>query len=637
MNPNLDTYHPISDVDLYLIGEGNHFKSYEKLGARIMDLQGIPGVYFALWAPNASSVSVVGNFNDWQESSHPMHRLESSGVWELFVPGLKEGEMYKYAILSTDGHWHLKADPYAFQAELRPQTASIVCSLSKYSWRDEEWMKARFQKKFTDTPISIYELHLGSWKSSPENRFPNYRDLAREIAAYVISMGYTHIELLPVMEHPLDESWGYQVINYYAPTSRFGKPEDLMFFIDTCHQQGIGVILDWVPGHFPKDEHGLANFDGQQIYAYPHWKKGEHKEWGTLVFDFSRPEVSNFLISNANFWFDKYHADGLRVDAVASMLYLDYGRRPGEWEPNFWGGHENLEAIDFIKKLNTVVHADHPGIVMIAEESTSWPQVTDPVNQGGLGFDMKWNMGWMHDTLDYFSKDPIYRKYHQGNLTFSLVYAFSENFILPVSHDEVVYGKRSLLSKMPGDNWQKFANARLFLTYMFAHPGKKLSFMTNDTGQWKEWNAQEGLEWNILRHPENEKFHLFVKDLQCIYQKCAPFYQQDFDSHGFEWIDFSDIDQSVISFLRWSRDYKDALIFTFNMTAVPRHFYRIGVPFAGFYKEILNSDAVEYGGSGIGNFGGVPSEDMGWHGRPCSVSLHLPPLGANIYYVKREN
>jgi 1,4-alpha-glucan branching enzyme len=450
----------------------------------------------------------------------------------------------------------------------------------------------------------------------------------------VLSMRYTHIELLPVMEHPLDESWGYQIINYYAPTSRFGRPEDFMYFVDTCHQNGIGVILDWVPGHFPRDGHGLANFDGQQIYAYPNWKKGEHKEWGTYVFDFGRREVSNFLISNANFWLDKYHMDGLRVDAVASMLYLDYDRKPGEWEANVFGGHENLEAIDFLKKLNTVVHADHPGIVMIAEESTSWPRVTVPVSYEGLGFDMKWNMGWMHDTLDYFSKEPIYRKYHQGQLTFSLVYAFSENFILPVSHDEVVYGKHSLLSKMPGDDWQKFANTRLFLSYMFAHPGKKLSFMTNDIGQWKEWDSRSSLDWWLLDQPMNQKLHLFVKDIQLLYKKYPAFYQQDFNVHGFEWIDFSDIDQSVISFLRWSKDYKDPLIFTFNMTSVPRHNYRIGVPYEGFYEEVLNSDAVEYGGSGVGNLGGVAYDNIACHGRPYSLNLNLPPLGASIFHWK---
>ncbi len=635
MNPNLETDHPITDFDLYLIGEGNHFRSYEKFGARTMCFQGVEGVYFALWAPNARSVSIVGNFNDWQNTSHPMDRLDTSGVWGLFVPGLKEGEIYKYAILSTENRWHLKADPYAFRAELRPHTASVVCCLDKYAWKDDEWMETRSRRKFTESPLLIYEIHLGSWKNRQGNGFANYRQLAQEIVAYVLSMGYTHIELLPVMEHPLDESWGYQIINYYAPTSRFGKPEDFMYFIDTCHQNGIGVILDWVPGHFPKDEHGLINFDGQQIYAYPNWKKGEQKEWGTLVFDFGRREVSNFLISNANFWLEKYHADGLRVDAVASMLYLDYARKPGDWEPNVHGGHENLEAVDFLKKLNTVVHADHPGIIMIAEESTSWPGVSHPVKDGGLGFDMKWNMGWMHDTLDYFSKDPVYRKYHQRQLTFSLVYAFSENFILPISHDEVVYGKRSLLSKMPGDNWQKFANTRLFWAYMFAHPGKKLLFMGNDIGQWREWDPQGALDWDILGEEMNQKLHVFIRDLQLLYRKTLVFYQQDFNSHGFEWIDFQDVDQGMVCFLRWSKDYKELLVFTFNMTPVPRYYYRIGVPFAGFYKEILNSDAVEYGGGGIGNFGGLASDDKAWHSRPYSLTVHLPPLGANIFYIEK--
>ena len=637
MNTSHEKCHPITDFDLYLIAEGNHFKSYEKLGARVMDLQGVKGVYFALWAPNAKSISVVGNFNNWQPNAHPMIHLKSSGVWELFVPGLKTGEIYKYAIMTTDNQLHLKADPYAFQAELRPHTASVVCSLDEYAWKDDEWIKTRAQRKFTDMPISIYEVHLGSWKPNLDGKFLNYRDLAEKIAEYVLSMGYTHIELLPMMEHPLDESWGYQIINYYAPTSRFGTPEDFMYFIDTCHENGIGVILDWVPGHFPKDEHGLINFDGQQIYAYQNWKKGEQKEWGTFVFDFGRNEVTNFLISNANFWFEKYHVDGLRVDAVASMLYLDYARSPGEWEPNRYGGHENLEAISFIKKLNTVVHANHPGILMIAEESTSWPRVSHPVQDGGLGFDMKWNMGWMHDTLSYFSKDPVFRKYHQGQLTFSLVYAFSENFILPISHDEVVYGKKSLLSKMPGDDWQKFANARLFLTYMFAHPGKKLLFMGNDLGAWNEWDSNRFLDWGILGQEMNHKVHSFLKDLQFLYRDYRAFYSQDFNSHGFEWIDFLDESQSVISFLRWSKDYKELLIFTFNMTSVPRHSYRIGVPCSGFYKEILNSDAKEYGGSGVGNWGGVFSEEIECHSRPYSLRLSLPPLGANIFYFKKED
>ena len=637
MKLNPEAQHPITGFDLYLMGEGNHFKSYEKFGARLMNIQGVQGVYFALWAPNARGISVVGNFNNWQQDTHPMNRLDSSGVWELFIPGLKEGEIYKYAITSADNHWHLKADPYAFQAELRPQTASIVCSLEKYAWRDDEWMKQRSHQRLTDAPMSIYEVHLGSWKTTSDMKFLNYRLLAEEIVAYVLAMGYTHIELLPVMEHPLDESWGYQIINYYAPTSRFGAPEDFMYFVDACHQNGIGVILDWVPGHFPRDEHGLANFDGQQIYAYPNWKKGEHKEWGTLVFDFGRREVSNFLISNACFWLEKYHVDGLRVDAVASMLYLDYARSPGEWEPNIFGGHENLEAINFIKQLNTVVHADHPGILMIAEESTSWPHVTHPVNDGGLGFDMKWNMGWMHDTLDYFSKDPIYRKYHQGKLTFSLVYAFSENFILPISHDEVVYGKKSLLSKMPGDDWQKFANARLFLSYMFAHPGKKLSFMTNDIGQWKEWDSRGGLDWGILEQEMNQKFHLFVKDLQFLYKKYPAFYQQDFNFHGFEWIDFSDIDQSVISFLRWSKDYKEVLIFTFNMTPVPRHSYRIGVPYQGVYEEILNSDAAQYGGSGVGNFGGVTADQYSLSWETIFIESASASLGSQYFLSQKGN
>lgn len=624
----------ITDYDLYLISEGNHFRSYEKFGAHLKTFQDVPGIHFSVWAPNAKSVSVVGNFNHWKVGAHPMTRVGTSGIWGLFIPRLSEGEVYKYALKSSDdGKVRLKTDPYAFQAELRPRTASVVASLHHYQWRDQEWMNRRPLKNPYASPVSIYEVHLGSWRKREKDGwgFLNYRELAHKIVDYVKLMGYTHVELLPVMEHPLDKSWGYQVVNYFAPTSRFGKPEDFMYFVDHCHVNGIGVILDWVPAHFPRDEYGLASFDGREIYAYGSQKKGEHKEWGTLVFDYGRNEVRNFLISNALFWLDRYHIDGLRVDAVASMLYLDYSKKEGEWEPNAFGGRENLEAIQFIKKFNEVVHAKHPGILTIAEESTAWGGVSRPTHSGGLGFGMKWNMGWMNDMLEYFTKDPVHRRFHQDMLTFSLLYAFSENFILPISHDEVVHGKRSLLEKMPGDDWQKFANVRLFLGFMFAHPGKKLLFMGNDFAQLGEWNAEQSLDWHFLDYEPHRHINQFVKDLNSLYRVHPALYEVDFESGGFEWIDFSDSDSSVLSFIRWSHDRKELLLITCNMTPVPRMRYRIGVSEAGFYEEILNSDAREYGGSGVGNLGGVQSEPMPWHHRPHSLELNFPPLGVNIF------
>ncbi len=627
----------ISDYDLYLLGQGTHFESYEKFGAKPVEFHGVAGIHFAVWAPNAYSVSVVGNFNHWYRGAHPMMRIHFSGVWGLFVPGLKEGEVYKFAIRSkSDDQIYVKADPYAFQAELRPHTASVVASLKRYRWKDQRWLKRRRETDPLKKPISVYEVHLGSWKRDDkrEKGFLSYKELAHQMVEYVQDMGYTHIELLPVMEHPLDESWGYQVVNYYAPSSRFGTPEEFMYFVDYCHQHEIGVLLDWVPAHFPKDEHGLNCFDGRQIYAYENWKKGEHRDWGTLVFDYGRAEVKNFLISNALFWLEKYHIDGLRVDAVASMLYLDYSRKDGEWEPNVFGGRENLEAVEFLKQFNEICHGRYPGILTIAEESTAWQGVSRPTYLSGLGFSMKWNMGWMHDTLEYFSREPIYRKYHQGMLTFSLLYAFSENFMLPISHDEVVYGKQSLLSKMPGDDWQKFANLRLFLAFMFGHPGKKLNFMGNDFGQWQEWNVKQSLDWHLVHDDRHRQIQNFMKSLNHLYQQYTAFYELDFDSRGFEWIDFSDAESSVISFLRWSSDHQNLLIFTFNMTPVPRMGYRIGVPHSGFYEEILNSDASEFGGSGIGNWGGIQADQTYCHGRPYSIHANLPPLAANIYHWK---
>ncbi|MFA5404440.1 MAG: 1,4-alpha-glucan branching protein GlgB [Ignavibacteria bacterium] len=633
----------ISDFDLYLLSEGNHYKIYDKLGAKIKIIGGVKGILFSVWAPNAKCVSVVGNFNFWNVDSHPMENVMNSGVWAMFIPGLEEGETYKYAIKSKyKEEVHLKADPFAFQSEIRPRTASVVNSLEGYKWNDENWLTKRKQMDFQKSPFSIYEVHLGSWKKDFKNEFfPNdagyksYKQIAYELVDYVKHMGYTHIELLPIMEHPLDESWGYQVVSYFAPTSRYGTPQDFMFFVDYCHQNGIGVLLDWVPAHFPTDEHGLSNFDGTQLFAYKSLKKGFHKEWGTFVFDYGRNEVRNFLISNALFWFEKYHIDGLRVDAVASMLYLDYSRKDGEWEPNVFGGRENLEAIDFIKKLNEVVHLYHKGIVTIAEESTAFPMVSRPTYIGGLGFDMKWNMGWMNDSLKYFSKEPIHRKYHQNMITFSLWYAFNENFVLPISHDEVVHGKRSLLEKMPGDQWQRFANLRLFFLYMFGHPGKKLNFMSNDIAQYKEWNAKDSLDWFIMDFEMHKKLNYFVKDLNILYKNHPALYEVDFKSEGFEWVDFSDADSSVIAFLRKSENNSEILLFVLNMTPVFRENYELGVPFDGFYKEILNCDALEYGGSGKGNAGGVGSNQRTKNQWYHTICITLPPLGGLVFKIEK--
>lgn len=629
----------ITDFDLYLLGEGNHFESYEKFGAKLIEIEGKKGVQFAVWAPNAKEVSVIGDFNDWNPESDVMENVRNSGVWALFIPGLKEGDLYKYAIKSHHEDWiSQKTDPYAFCTELRPKTAAVVYDIEKYKWNDNEWMENRKNFDFQHNPISIYEVHLGSWKRDYNNKdfynqwgYKNYRQLAYEIVDYAKQMGYTHIELLPVMEHPLDESWGYQVINYFAPTSRYGTPGDFMFFIDLCHQNGLGVILDWVPAHFPTDDYGLNNFDTTQLYAYKSWKKGFHKDWGTLIFDYGRNEVINFLISNALFWLKKYHIDGLRVDAVASILYLDYSRNDGEWEPNVFGGRENLEAIQFIKKLNELTHLYHPGTLMIAEESTAFPAVSRPTYLGGLGFDMKWNMGWMNDILTYFSKEPIHRKFHHNLITFSLWYAFSENFILPISHDEVVHGKGALLSKMPGDLWQKFANTRLFFGFMFGHPGKKLNFMGNDIGQHNEWNHSASLDWFVLDYDFNRKLNHYFKDLNHLYRNSPALYEVDFSGEGFQWVDFSDSDSSVASFLRRSKDNKEILLFTFNFTPVPRENYQLGVPYAGYFREILNSDAKEYGGSGMGNMGGVQTVPHIRFLCNDSIYVNLPPLAVNIF------
>lgn len=617
----------LSDYDLHLFSEGTHRRIYDKLGAHVRKEGSVIGVNFAVWAPNASAVSVVGNFNHWNVGETPMNTRGSSGIWELFVPDIGPNEVYKYAIKSNvDGNIRAKTDPFAFAAETRPRTAAIVADISSYDWQDKHWSS----EGVLNHAISIYEVHLGSWKKKQDGKYPSYRELAEDLVPYVKKLGFTHIELMPVMEHPLDDSWGYQIVNYYAPTSRYGAPEDFMYFVDFCHKAGIGVILDWVPSHFPKDDYGLAMFDGTHLYEHADPRRGEQPDWGTLMFNYSRAEVKEFLIANAVFWLEKYRIDGLRLDAVASMLYLDYSRKDGRWLPNRYGGRENLEAVEFLRELSEVVHSERPGSLLIAEESTAWPGVTRLTKYGGLGMDMKWNMGWMHDTLEYFSNDPVYRKYQQGSLTFGLLYAFSEQFALVLSHDEVVYGKRSLFGKMPGDEWQKFANLRLLYGFMFGSPGKKLLFMGSEFAQPNEWNFRTSLDWPSADGDRNEKLTIYLADLNKIYTSKKSL-QMDFSSEGFEWIDFHDSDQSVISFIRKSKDVDSFLVFVLNMTPVPRYNYRIGVPNAGYYQEILNSDASEYGGSGIGNYGGRTSEEIQCQGRPFSLNLTLPPLAVEIF------
>ncbi|HTR45462.1 MAG TPA: 1,4-alpha-glucan branching protein GlgB [Thermodesulfovibrionales bacterium] len=628
----------LTDFDLYLFGEGNHYRQYEKLGAHGVEIDGLRGVHFAVWAPNAKRVSVIGDFNGWNPKTHPMENLGASGIWVLFIPGIAEGVPYKYEIRSKVNKYVVqKSDPYGFFFELRPKSASVVCSIEGYAWNDASWMEERGRKDPLGSPLSVYEVHAGSWMRVPEeqSRWLTYRELAEKLIPYVREMGYTHIELLPVNEHPLDESWGYQAIGYFAPTSRFGEPKDFMYFVDQCHQAGIGVILDWVPAHFPTDGHGLGFFDGTCLYEHADPRQGFHPDWGTKIFNYGRNEVRGFLLSNALFWFEKYHIDGLRVDAVASMLYLDYSRKEGEWIPNRYGGRENLEAIDFIKRFNQVTHEQYPGILTIAEESTSWPHVSKPTYVGGLGFSMKWNMGWMNDTLEYFSKDPVHRKFHHGHLTFSLLYAFSENFVLPLSHDEVVHGKRSLLDKMPGDMWQKCANLRVLLGFLYGHPGKKLLFMGGEFGQGREWNFAESLDWHLLDFEPHRGLRRFATDLNRIYRAEPSLYEVDFDYRGFEWIDFHDTENSVVSFLRRGKDPRDFTVVVCNFTPVPRPGYRIGVPVPGFYREILNSDSTFYWGSDMGNGGGVLAEEVPFQLRPWSIPLTLPPL--SVLFFKPES
>jgi 1,4-alpha-glucan branching enzyme len=620
----------LSDFDIYLWSEGTHYRAYEKLGAHLTEQNGVAGTHFAVWAPNARAVSVVGDFNDWRRGVHPMHPVRSSGIWECFIPGVRQGALYKYAITSRVSDYSVeKADPYAFAAEIRPRTASKVWDLSGYKWGDQEWMARRGRVQALDAPLTIYEVHLGSWRRVPEqgNRWLTYREAADWLGDYLYDMGYTHVEFLPLMEHPLDASWGYQTVGYYAPTSRFGTPQDLMYLIDTLHQRGIGVIFDWVPAHFPRDEHGLGYFDGTHLYEHADPRRGEHPDWGTFIYNYGRREVSNFLIGNALFWLDKYHIDGLRVDAVASMLYLDYSRKEGEWTPNEFGGRENLQAIAFLRRLNECIYGEYPDVVTIAEESTSWPQVSRPTYLGGLGFGYKWDMGWMHDTLDFMAHDPIHRKYHYNQLTFRTVYAFSENFVLPLSHDEVVHGKKSLLSKMPGDDWQKFANLRLLLGYMYAQPGKKLLFMGGEFGQWNEWNFEASLDWHLLQQPLHRGLQRWVRDLNTFYRGEPAMHALDCDAAGFEWIDCCDAETSVLSLLRKSRSPNDTLAIVCNFTPVPRHNYQIGVPQGGFWQEVLNSDAPLYGGSGQGNLGGVTAVPVPCHGREYMLTLTVPPLG----------
>jgi 1,4-alpha-glucan branching enzyme len=619
----------LRDFDLHLFSEGTHYRAWEQLGSHRRRIGGVEGVQFAVWAPNAQRVSVIGDFNRWDGRMHAMRRLVPSGVWEIFIPDLPDGTCYKYEVRTAQGELVNKSDPYAQRFEVPPNTASIIWSSEVYRWRDEAWIQARTSAGgWHDRPMAIYEVHLESWRrASDDHRYLSYRELAETLVPYVRDMGYTHIELMPVMEHPFSGSWGYQVIGFFAPTSRFGTPDDFRYFVDCCHQQGLGVILDWVPGHFPKDQHGLARFDGTALYEHSDPRKGEHLDWGTLIFNYGRNEVRTFLLSNALYWLDEFHIDGLRVDAVASMLYLDYSRPHGEWIPNQFGGRENLEAVSFLQQLNTVTHGRAPGTITVAEESTSWPAVSRPTYVGGLGFTFKWNMGWMHDMLEYIRQDPVHRRWHHNEITFSMLYAFTENFVLPFSHDEVVHGKRSMLDKMPGDLWQKHANLRALYGYMYGHPGKKLMFMGCEIGQWREWNYNTSIDWHLLEYPEHQGLQQWVRDLNRVYREEASLFEVDFEGAGFAWIDCQDNENSVVSFLRRAHDPGNCTVILVNFTPVPRVAYRIGVPEAGYYRELLNSDAAIYGGGNMGNGGGVHTEPLASHGFEQSISVTVPPLG----------
>ena len=620
----------LGELDLYLYGEGNHMQIYNKLGAHLMTHQGVEGVSFAVWAPNAKRVSVVGLFNDWDGRRHMMRPRGSSGIWELFIPGMKEWDIYKYELVGAQGRlMPLKSDPFGFAFEMRPKTGSLVFQNNRYQWADADWLQ-NGRKKANDlsAPLSVYEVHMGSWRrnSLEGNRWLTYREMAKELPEYVKKMGFTHVEFLPLAEYPFDGSWGYQITGMYAPTSRYGTPDDFKYMIDALHQAGIAVIMDWVPAHFPRDAFGLAEFDGTALYEHADPRKGEHKDWGTKIYNYGRKEVSNFLLANALFWIKEYHIDALRVDAVASMLYLDYSRKEGEWIPNQYGGRENIEAIEFLRQLNKVVFAEGQGATTFAEESTAWPMVSRPTYVGGLGFGYKWNMGWMHDTLHYMSENPIHRKYHHNELTFSLLYAFSENFILPLSHDEVVHGKGPMIDKMPGDMWQKFANLRLYYSYLFMHPGKKLLFMGNEFGVRTEWRFADSLDWDLLKKTRHKGLQQLVADLNALYKKSPALYENDFEAGGFEWVNGNDYENSCFTFIRHDKQGREAIVVACNFTPVPRYNYRIGVNESGIYREVFNSDNEIYGGSGIKNEGDIQTEDPGWNFKKYDIQVVLPPL-----------
>ncbi|MDR1923607.1 MAG: 1,4-alpha-glucan branching protein GlgB [Planctomycetaceae bacterium] len=631
-SPQYDNF--LTEYDLYLLGEGTHWQSYEKLGAHFREVGGVRGVNFAVWAPNATAVSVIGDFNQWNATANPMHKHIPSGFWETFIPSIEEWSTYKFAVFNG-GRCCEKSDPFAFFAEVPPCTASRVVEIDRYQWRDSEWLELRKNFDWLHKPISVYEVHLGSWQRPGEepHKWLTYREIADKLVSYVSEMGYTHIEFLPVSEHPLSASWGYQIIGYYAATSRYGTPEDFMYLVDLCHQKGIGVIVDWVPAHFPRDGHGLYRFDGTALYEHADPRQGEHRDWGTLIFNYGRNEVRNFLISNALFWIDKYHIDGLRVDAVASMLYLDYSRDEGDWIPNEFGGRENLKAIEFIKTMNEQVGTQFPNVLTIAEESTAWPGVSRPAYCGGLGFSLKWNMGWMNDSLRYMRHDPIHRKFHHDELTFSLIYAFHENFVLPISHDEVVHGKGSILDQVPGDLWQKFANARLLYSYMWTHPGKKLQFMGCEFGQWNEWNFDESLQWHLLQWEPHKGLQACIADLNKMYKNEPALYEMDFDGNGFEWIDCHNWETSTFAFIRKARQWPDFLVVLCNFTPVPRRM-KLGVPLACYYEEIFSSDSVFYGGSNTGNGPGIQATNETSHGRPASIEAFFPPLAVSVLKPK---
>jgi len=633
MSDGQNNFSLLSKDDIYLFNEGSHIRLYDKLGSHPVDVGGQKGTYFAVWAPNAEHVHVIGDFNGWDKKGVSLYTRENSGIWEGFIPGLGKGSLYKYHIESRSKRYRVdKADPFAFHQEQPPNTASVVWDLS-YDWQDSRWMQGRKRCNSLNSPLSIYELHAGSWMRKPEenNRPLTYREMAPILADYVNKLGFTHVELMPVMEYPFYGSWGYQVTGYFAPTCRFGSPQDFMYLIDYLHCHNIGVILDWVPSHFPTDAHGLGFFDGTHLYEHADARKGFHPDWKSFIFNYGRHEVRSFLLSSALFWLDKYHIDGLRVDAVASMLYLDYSRKKGEWLPNQYGGRENLEAISLLRRFNEEVYKNYPDVQTIAEESTDWPMVSRPTYVGGLGFGMKWDMGWMHDTLDYMSKNPVYRKYHHDRLTFRMLYAFSENFVLPLSHDEVVHGKGSLMGKMPGDEWQKFANLRLLYSYMFTQPGKKLLFMGDEIGQWREWDHESSIEWHLLQYPLHRGLQKLVQDLANLYRDELALHELDFNWDGFEWVDCNDALNSILCYLRKGRSGNDTVLVACNFTPQPRLSYRIGVPYAGYWKEVLNSDAESYGGSGHGNFGGLEADEIPFHGRPYSLNTTLPPLGAVIF------